>query len=330
MLTTTTLTNVASKTCRHAAVFTFAAVSLMIAVPKPAQALVVSTTSRGFDNFLHNKRLNYCFQSSSLRMGSEVVNEVDKAIQRAAKQWSELDNRVMRDEAREKAKKCTATVDVPPDANSKSTEIYFVVVVVDPNNTNITYADITDDFRYYGGEAFLPKGALVPIPPKEKGKAKSQNLYINKTFLNNEGTVNAIMVHEIGHILGFRHEFARPTPPEVCKDPKLKTNETALGTHALTDYDPLSVMNYKRCSQVDVNLDSLSKLDQAGISYLMNVELRRRGPAPPACCGEAVPPGGPVTSHPPPPPGPHGGNFPLPGHGVPQSCCAGPPRPDIR
>jgi hypothetical protein len=47
-----------------------------------------------------------------------------------------------------------------------------------------------------------------------------------------------VLRHELGHVLGFRHEHIRSNAPAVCPDEPLEH------TINLTDYDPRSVMHY--------------------------------------------------------------------------------------
>ena len=47
-----------------------------------------------------------------------------------------------------------------------------------------------------------------------------------------------VLRHELGHVLGFRHEHIRPEAPDFFHPESLEH------THFLTDYDPQSVMHY--------------------------------------------------------------------------------------
>jgi hypothetical protein len=248
MLTTATLTEIVSKTRRGAAVVYLAVASVLMALPKPAQALVVSTNWAG-DSFIYNEKLTYCFKSSTIKLGTTVVNPVDAAIQRAANVWSALSNKFKR-----------IGEGSGSDCSTANPSVSFVVIVIKPSN-DVGAVSLTDQLNF-GGQSFLP-GA----------KTDEHRLYINAKFATppiNLENLNSIMVHEIGHILGFRHEFARPG--KVCKNPMF-ANESTQNTNALTVYDPDSVMNYRLCSLVTIPLDTLSNLDEAGIKYLLNTEL---------------------------------------------------------
>jgi hypothetical protein len=66
-----------------------------------------------------------------------------------------------------------------------------------------------------------------------------------------------VLRHELGHVLGFRHEHIRGGAPPEC--PK----ESTAGTFPFTDYDPKSVMHYF-CGGVGSAELAITPLDQVG------------------------------------------------------------------
>jgi len=70
-----------------------------------------------------------------------------------------------------------------------------------------------------------------------------------------------VLRHELGHVLGFRHEMIRSGAPPVC--PKESLDHTI----ELTDYDPQSVMHYF-CGDVGDKDLKLTSLDRAGARLL--------------------------------------------------------------
>jgi hypothetical protein len=66
-----------------------------------------------------------------------------------------------------------------------------------------------------------------------------------------------VLRHELGHVLGFRHEQIRPEAPPACPD------EDIYDTINLGDYDPRSVMHYF-CGGVGSKTLAITELDKAG------------------------------------------------------------------
>jgi hypothetical protein len=75
-----------------------------------------------------------------------------------------------------------------------------------------------------------------------------------------------VLRHELGHVLGFRHEHIRSGAPAVCPD------EPLFGTVDLTDYDPQSVMHYF-CGGVGSRLLAITDLDRIGAQRLYGPPL---------------------------------------------------------
>lgn len=66
-----------------------------------------------------------------------------------------------------------------------------------------------------------------------------------------------VLRHELGHVLGFRHEHISSHAPAVCP------NESEYDTVPLTQYDPTSVMHYF-CGGVGSQTLAISDLDRIG------------------------------------------------------------------
>ena len=66
-----------------------------------------------------------------------------------------------------------------------------------------------------------------------------------------------VLRHELGHVLGFRHEHIRSDAPAACPD------EPLFGTTPLTAYDPKSVMHYF-CGGLGSAELALSEVDRLG------------------------------------------------------------------
>lgn len=66
-----------------------------------------------------------------------------------------------------------------------------------------------------------------------------------------------VMRHELGHVLGFRHEHIRPEAPDLFNP------ESTEHTVEITEYDPMSVMHYVSGNVGDPELQFTS-LDRSG------------------------------------------------------------------
>src|SRR5262249_20621696 len=73
-------------------------------------------------------------------------------------------------------------------------------------------------------------------------------------------TPEGILRHELGHILGFRHEHARPENGHSCP-------ESDSDLRPLTVYDNASVMMYPFCNGVGDSLE-LTQYDKLGVARL--------------------------------------------------------------
>jgi hypothetical protein len=115
---------------------------------------------------------------------------------------------------------------------------------------------------------------VIPAPRRAKYAAraffpfyeKSRHvLRINRKHIQNHGEAEAfrLMLHELGHILGFRHEHIHPDQGGTCQE------KSDGGFEPITDYDPSSVMHYPRCNAKPIKNFVLSELDKqgAGLAY---------------------------------------------------------------
>jgi hypothetical protein len=75
-----------------------------------------------------------------------------------------------------------------------------------------------------------------------------------------------VVRHELGHVLGFRHEHIRSGAPAVCPD------EPTFDTTNLTDYDPQSVMHYF-CGDRGTRELRISGLDRIGAQQVYGLPL---------------------------------------------------------
>ena len=91
-------------------------------------------------------------------------------------------------------------------------------------------------------------------------------LLIDPSYYTTSFDKVGVLRHELGHILGFRHEHIRNEAPPVCP------NEPLWDTQVLTVYDPTSVMHYF-CGGVGTNALKISALDRKGAQQVYGPPL---------------------------------------------------------
>lgn len=188
-------------------------------------ALVVNTRDDGADDRwsdAEKTRLAYCV---SPRFGDRH-DEVTAAMESAASDWALAADVLFVHLGAEDAS-CTA----------KDTSVVFEVLPA--RGTSYTGRSFFPSFAGRGHhELFLDLENVDASAPK---------------------TLTGVLRHELGHVLGFRHEHARPESNGVCaEDPDFRP---------LTPYDPASVMHYNaysRCAGSNVSDYLLTPLDRAG------------------------------------------------------------------
>ncbi|SNS21062.1 hypothetical protein SAMN06893096_102519 [Geodermatophilus pulveris] len=127
---------------------------------------------------------------------------------------------------------------------------------------HVPAADQSDDVRPGGvvfpvrhidaGGAFIA-AAFFPHDPPSRRRVLIDPSYFTQGTFDRTG----VMRHELGHVLGFRHEHIRSGAPPVCPDEDLGD------TLDLTDYDPQSVMHYF-CGGVGRPELAITALDRTG------------------------------------------------------------------
>jgi len=98
--------------------------------------------------------------------------------------------------------------------------------------------------------------AFYPFQAKKRRK-----ILISHAFFTTSVNKSGILRHEIGHILGFRHEHIRPDAPKECNR---ETKENLGETDYLTKYDSMSVMHYYCGGQGSRKLE-FTELDIIGV-----------------------------------------------------------------
>lgn len=94
--------------------------------------------------------------------------------------------------------------------------------------------------------------AFFPNSAKER-----RQVLVDPSFYTTSFDRIGVFRHELGHVLGFRHEHIRSEAPPDCP------NESMFDTRNLTKYDPQSVMHYF-CGQVGSQDLRITDIDRVG------------------------------------------------------------------
>ena len=116
-------------------------------------------------------------------------------------------------------------------------------------NSSIVFSVEPTTTTQYIARAFFPSTSK-----------RGRNILVNATSLYNSGswTPGNIMGHELGHVLGFRHEHTRPEAGTCFEDNNWRP---------LTPYDSASIMHYPQCNGTSNDL-SMTASDIAGVRAL--------------------------------------------------------------
>lgn len=101
-----------------------------------------------------------------------------------------------------------------------------------------------------GGEFIA--AAFFPNDPKDR-----RHVLVDPSYFSTDFDRVGVFRHELGHVLGFRHEHIRSEAPPDCPDEEL------FDTKNLGKYDPQSVMHYF-CGEVGSSELRISDLDRKG------------------------------------------------------------------
>jgi hypothetical protein len=112
------------------------------------------------------------------------------------------------------------------------------------------------------GGRFIAAAFFPTDPPARR------RVFIDPSFFTNGLTFDRVGVlrHELGHVLGFRHEHIRAEAPASCPD------EDLADTSVLTGYDPKSVMHYF-CGNVGSRELLITDVDRTGAQRLYGLPL---------------------------------------------------------
>jgi hypothetical protein len=106
-------------------------------------------------------------------------------------------------------------------------------------------------YMFEAGGSVIASSFFPSDPPDRR------HLLIDPTYFTTSFDKVGVFRHELGHILGFRHEHIRNEAPPVCP------NEPMWDTQVLSQYDPKSVMHYF-CGGVGSHDLQITDLDRKG------------------------------------------------------------------
>ncbi|HXF64006.1 MAG TPA: matrixin family metalloprotease [Caldilineaceae bacterium] len=135
---------------------------------------------------------------------------------------------------------------------------------------NFRHVSSLDDGAASNGETALftvegvnTRGQLIAAAFFPNDPPHERRVIIDPVFFASDLGFNPVGVlrHELGHVLGFRHEHIRSGAPPICP------NEPLGNTIELTDYDPRSVMHYF-CGGVGDKELRITDIDRQGAQLL--------------------------------------------------------------
>ena len=128
---------------------------------------------------------------------------------------------------------------------------------ITPNPPGVIFATRFFDFSQNDPESDPPIAAsFFPTDPPSR-----RRLLIDPSYFTTDFDKVGVLRHELGHILGFRHEMIRSGAPPECPD------ESTANTFPFTAYDPRSVMHYF-CGGVGTRTLAITELDRVGSQRL--------------------------------------------------------------
>mgnify|MGYP002737414933 CR=1 FL=1 len=184
--------------------------------------LIVNTVGGADDKWSSSKisNLTYCVSTKFGTRHADVVN----AMQSGAALWEQASSKVN-------------FVYVPSSDSKCTTRNNAIVFSVEPVATT-----------QYIARAFFPS-----TPDRQ------QNVLIDDSIWSSGSwTPTNIIGHELGHVLGFRHEHTRPESGTCFEDNNWRP---------LTPYDSSSIMHYPQCNGSSADL-SMTSTDRAGVVAL--------------------------------------------------------------
>lgn len=136
-----------------------------------------------------------------------------------------------------------------------SANVHFVHLAAHDANCTRANEHVVFNVRGVSGRPYLAR-SFFPSSPRA-----SRELLIDSTSLPPPRplTLPGVLRHELGHVLGLRHEHTRLRSNRCYEDSNWR---------AVTPYDVRSVMHYPQCAGIEGHDLNLTSLDQQGIRLL--------------------------------------------------------------
>src|SRR5439155_23200877 len=192
----------------------------------PGQLVIVRLSNGKFAGWQPGQPIRYVVNKAAFGTSYDLV--VD-SMHRAAKNWMDTGANVIFEHLQAK--------DTLPRAQ-----------LIDQGGAPIGFTFLVEAANLPGGTI-----AMSFFPPDPKNRRR---LLIAPSWLNFDRKVG-VLTHELGHVLGFRHEHIRTEAPQGCGKEDLGFDVP------ITEYDRDSIMHYI-CGGINPPL-TISALDREGV-----------------------------------------------------------------